>query len=57
METFFFFSLPACIDNGSVTNLIYDFISSADKWYMSVLVSEERKVKACKIQLKNYFLS
>lgn len=43
METIFaiFF---ACTDSRSIPNSIHDLISSAEKLYLSVLVSEERKV-------------
>lgn len=37
-----FRNLLACTDNGSIPNSIHDFISSADKLYLSVLVSEEK---------------
>lgn len=40
-----FCNLLACTDSISIPNSIHDFISSAKKLYLSVLVSEEGKVK------------
>lgn len=40
-----FCNLLACTDSRSIPNSMRDFISSAEKLYLSVLVSEEGEVK------------